>query len=82
MANHSNHFASILDSATTPSQTVSAWIDLMYTMDQLVMAGMVREFGAEKAKARYREWFSERTAKHGQHMAVLAKRLSMLPEGD
>lgn len=54
----------------------------MNTMDQLLMAGMVREFGAENAQAKYREWFSQRTAKHGQHMAMLAKRLSELPEAD
>ena len=82
MANHFNHFAPILDSETTPSQSVSVWVDLMYTMDQLVMAGMVRQFGAEKAKARYREWFSKRTAEHGRHIATLAKRLSELREAD
>ena len=80
--NHPNQFAPILDSEKTPSQSVRAWIDLMTTMDQLVMAGMVRQFGAEKAKARYREWFSKRTAEHGQQVATLAKRLSELPEAD
>ena len=82
MTNPSDQSTPTLDAKTTPAQSVHIWIDLMKSVDRLVMAGFVRQYGLEEAKVRYREWFAERTSEHGEHMAKLASRLNRIPEDD
>lgn len=64
-----------LPDESSPIDAVHFWIDLMKSVDKLVMAGLTSKVGPERAKDAYRRWYAGQVDRHGQHTAQLASRL-------
>ena len=49
----------------TPEQCIRAWIDLMHTCDQFLLAGLRREIGPDgDLRAAYRRWYEKEMQEH------------------
>lgn len=68
-------FAPRLPAGISACAAVHVWLDLMKSVDKLVMAGFRSGRGAAEAQDAYRRWFAEQSEHHGRHVARLAKRL-------
>ncbi len=69
--------ASRLPPDATPAECVAAWIDVMNTCEQFLLAGLRREIGPDgDLRAAYRQWYAERMEEHGRTIEQLAERLS------
>lgn len=53
----------------TPDQCIRAWIDLMHTCDEFLLAGLRREIGPDgDLIAAYRRWYAEEMERHDRMM--------------
>jgi hypothetical protein len=60
----------------TPQQGMEAWIDLMRTCEQFVLAGLRREIGPDgDLRAAYRRWYAEQMEEHDRMMFHLMEEL-------
>lgn len=49
----------------TPEQCIAAWVDLMHTCEQFLLAGLRREIGPDgDLRAAYRRWYAEQMEEH------------------
>jgi hypothetical protein len=53
----------------TPDQCIAAWIDVMHTCDQFLLAGLRREIGPDgDLQAAYRRWYADDMEQHDRMM--------------
>ena len=67
-----SHLCASVPESATPEQCIRAWLDLMETCEQFLLAGLRREIGPNgDLKAAYRRWYAEQMEEHDQMMLHL-----------
>lgn len=66
----------------TREECLRAWVDLMETCEQFLLAGLRREIGPDgDLRAAYRRWYAEQMEEHHQMMLHLMENLSAAEAG-